>query len=123
MASIMLPRLHQAFPCLQIIATGNRVELLEQAQDFQCLKLEDEQLKSIQFQNTQPKFDQLYAELGLNQEKLDLLPDMVHLEAATEPMSAEDMLQLIQQQLSADEQQQLLSLLKQDDPEMSKHPL
>ncbi len=38
-AAQILTRLHRAFPRLQIIATGNRSELLEQAERFQCLKL------------------------------------------------------------------------------------
>lgn len=37
MAQSILPRLHQAFPRLQIIATGNRLELLEQASGLAAL--------------------------------------------------------------------------------------
>lgn len=53
MAAVILSRLHQAFPELQIIVTGNRTELLEQAEIFNVciLKINNSiQFKSIQSQ-------------------------------------------------------------------------
>ncbi len=62
-AAQILTRLHQAFPRLQIIATGNRSELLEQAERFQCLKLEHQQLHPIAWQSLQPQFAEIYADV------------------------------------------------------------
>ena len=64
MAQVILKRLNQAFPRLQIIASGNRSELLEQASEFQCLKLENKQLSPIQLEPLQHQFDVIYQNLA-----------------------------------------------------------
>ncbi|MGO1159021.1 ATP-binding protein [Acinetobacter lwoffii] len=113
MAAMILSRLHQAFPNLQIIATGNRPELLEQAHDFQCLKLENKQLHPIHLESMKTQFDQIYAELELQRNK-DISPEDTLLETVTEPITPLAVLQMIQQQLNPEQQQELLALLAQE---------
>ena len=113
MAAVILSRLHQAFPNLQIIATGNRPELLEQAQGFQCLKLENKQLHPIHLESMKTQFDQIYAELELQRNK-DLSSEDTLLETVTEPVTLLAVLQMIQQQLNPEQQQELLALLAQE---------
>ncbi|MEG1090970.1 MAG: AAA family ATPase [Acinetobacter sp.] len=113
MAAVILSRLHQAFPNLQIIATGNRPELLEQAQGFQCLKLENKQLHPIHLESMKTQFDQIYAELELQRNK-DISPEDTLLETVTEPITPLAVLQMIQQQLNPEQQQELLVLLTQE---------
>lgn len=113
MAAMILSRLHQAFPNLQIIATGNRPELLEQAHGFQCLKLENKQLHPIHLESMKTQFDQIYAELELQRNK-DLSSEDTLLETVTEPVTPLAVLQMIQQQLDPEQQQELLALLTQE---------
>lgn len=113
MAAVILSRLHQAFPNLQIIATGNRPELLEQAQGFQCLKLENKQLHPIHLESMKTQFDQIYAELELQRNK-DLSSEDTLLETVIEPVTPLAVLQMIQQQLNPEQQQELLVLLTQE---------
>lgn len=113
MAAVILSRLHQAFPNLQIIATGNRPELLEQAQGFQCLKLENKQLHPIHLESMKTQFDQIYAELELQRNK-DISPEDTLLETVTEPVTPLAVLQMIQQQLNPEQQQELRVLLTQE---------
>lgn len=113
MAAVILSRLHQAFPNLQIIATGNRPELLEQAHAFQCLKLENKQLHPIHLESMKTQFDQIYAELELQLNK-DISPEDTLLETVTEPITPLAVLQMIQQQLNPEQQQELLALLAQE---------
>lgn len=113
MAAVILSRLHQAFPNLQIIATGNRPELLEQAHAFQCLKLENKQLYPIHLESMKTQFDQIYAELELQRNK-DISPEDTLLETVTEPVTPLAVLQMIQQQLNPEQQQELLALLTQE---------
>lgn len=113
MAAVILSRLHQAFPNLQIIATGNRPELLEQAQGFQCLKLENKQLHPIHIESMKTQFDQIYAELELQRNR-DISPEDTLLETVTEPFTPLAVLQMIQQQLNPEQQQELRVLLTQE---------
>ena len=113
MAAVILSRLHQAFPNLQIIATGNRSELLEQAHTFQCLKLENKQLHPIHLESMKTQFDQIYAELELQRNR-DISPEDTLLETVTEPLTPLAVLQMIQQQLNPEQQQELLALLIQE---------
>lgn len=113
MAAVILSRLHQAFPNLQIIATGNRPELLEQAHAFQCLKLENKKLHPIHLESMKTQFDQIYAELELQRNR-DISPEDTLLETVTEPVTPLVVLQMIQQQLNPEQQQELLALLTQE---------
>lgn len=122
MAAVILSRLHQAFPNLQIIATGNRPELLEQAHAFQCLKLENKQLHPIHLESMKTQFDQIYAELELQRNK-DISPEDTLLETVTEPITPLAVLQMIQQQLNPEQQQELLALLAQEHHPTLPHSL
>lgn len=113
MAAVILSRLHQAFPNLQIIATGNRPELLEQAHAFQYLKLENKQLHPIHLESMKTQFDQIYAELELQRNR-DISPEDTLMETVTEPVTPLAVLQMIQQQLNPEQQQELLALLAQE---------
>ena len=126
MAQSILPRLHQAFPRLQIIATGNRLELLEQASGFQCLKLENKQLLPIPTEQRQQQFEEIYAQLNLTEntpsiEKEDELSLLQ--ESTLENATAESVLQQIQEQLNTEQQQELINLLVNIDPNISKNTL
>ena len=120
MAQVILKRLNQAFPRLQIIASGNRSELLEQASEFQCLKLENKQLSPIQLEPLQHQFDVIYQNLA-NHEATS---------GSTEPIAAEpqdlsvaELFAQIQQQLSPEQQQHLIALLSAEDDASSANPL
>ena len=59
----ILNRLHAAFPCLQIIATGHREELLEYAAHYQCLSLANKQICSLQLEHTHHLYENVYQHL------------------------------------------------------------
>lgn len=119
-SQVILQRLHQAFPRLQIIATGNRSELLEHAADYQCLKLENKQIFEMQLQPLQDKFDTIYENLVFNEEVIETDPLLEH---ELESITPQSILQQIQQHLSAEQQTELLDLLNQQDDRSSPHPL
>ena len=119
-SQVILQRLHQAFPRLQIIATGNRSELLEHAADYQCLKLENKQIFEMQLQPLQDKFDTIYENLVFNEEVIETDPLLEH---ELESITPQSILQQIQQHLSVEQQNELLHLLNQQDDRSSPHPL
>ncbi|WP_395239809.1 hypothetical protein, partial [Salmonella sp. SKLX119934] len=47
----------------QIIASGNRDELLEHAVDYQCLRLDAKEIYEINVEKSQQQLSQLYNEL------------------------------------------------------------
>ena len=104
-AQVILPRLHQAFPRLQIIATGNRSELLEHAAEYQCLKIENKQIFDIQLQPLQDKFDRIYENLAFNDEVIET--DRL-LEPVLDNVTPQSLWQHIQQHLSLEQQNELL---------------
>ncbi|ANF82720.1 ATP-binding protein [Acinetobacter sp. NCu2D-2] len=114
----ILPRLHQAFPQLQILATGNRSELLDQAQDFQCLQLNQQQVHTIDLTQDQQHFEQIYADLGMNKIKDDVsFIDDTLIDPIAEPMKIDSILESIQH-LSLEQKQHILeSLLAEQDTE------
>ena len=119
-SQVILQRLHQAFPRLQIVATGNRMELLEHAAEYQCLKLEHKQLFDMQLQPLQEKFDTIYENLVFNEE-------VIEADALTEPesenMTPQSLLEQIQQHLTPEQQAELLHLMQQQDDTSSSHPI
>ncbi|NNH35074.1 AAA family ATPase [Acinetobacter sp. NIPH 2377] len=119
-SQVILQRLHQAFPRLQIIATGNRTELLEHAAEYQCLKLENKQIFDMQLQPLQDKFDTIYENLVFNEEVIET--DSL-LEPEVESVTPQTLLQQIQQHLSVEQQAELLHLMDQSDDTFSSHPL
>lgn len=120
MASVILARLHQAFPALQIIATGNRTALLENAENYQCLRLDQQQLHPIHLQPVQEQFDAIYAQF---MQTVASSSDESLSEAVQEPTSVDDLYQQIQQHLSAEQQEALLKRLQNDDDTSTPHPL
>lgn len=119
-AQVILKRLNQAFPRLQIIATGNRSELLEQASEFQCLKLEHTQVHNIQLHPLQDQFDTIYQNLSLHEERMDS-----HDSITSEPqeVSADAIFIQIQQQLAPEQQRRLIELLSAEDDASSQNQL
>ena len=119
-SQVILQRLHQAFPRLQIIATGNRTELLEHATEYQCLKLENKLLFDMQLQPLQEKFDTIYENLVFNEE-------VIETDTLTEPelesITPQSLLEQIQQHLNGEQQTELLRLIQQQDDTSSPHSL
>ncbi|MGL5404510.1 MAG: ATP-binding protein, partial [Acinetobacter sp.] len=113
MSAEILERLHQAFPRLQIIASGNRDELLEHALEYQCLRLGDKEIYEINLEKSQQLLSQLYNELS--QSESILLQQNQHLLESENLVSKVD--ELLHQIQSLDEQEKshLLHLLKIDD--------
>lgn len=60
---LILDRLNQAFPRLQIIATASHEELLEQADEYQCFKLDNKKLYEIQNNKVWQEYQDIYANL------------------------------------------------------------
>jgi len=119
-SQVILQRLHQAFPRLQIIATGNRTDLLEHAAEYQCLKLENKQIFDMQLQPLQDKFDTIYENLVFNEEVIETES---LLEPEVESVTPQTLLQQIQQHLSVEQQSELRRLMDQSDDTSSSHPL
>lgn len=113
-AAQILTRLHQAFPRLQIIATGNRSELLEQAERFQCLKLEHQQLHLIAWQSLQPQFAEIYADVL---ETTHTAEEVSLQEQNLTQLGTAEIWQQIQHHLTAEQKQELLQRLQQLDRE------
>ena len=119
-AQVILPRLHQAFPRLQIIATGNRSELLEHAAEYQCLKIENKQIFDMQLQPLQDKFDRIYENLAFNDEVIET--DRL-LEPVLDSVTPQSLWQHIQQHLSPEQQNELLGLMNAQDDTSSQQSL
>ena len=119
-AQVILPRLHQAFPRLQIIATGNRSELLEHAAEYQCLKIENKQIFDMQLQPLQDKFDRIYENLVFNDEVMET--DRL-LEPVLDNVTPQSLWQHIQQHLSPEQQNELLGLMNAQDDTSSQQSL
>ena len=120
MAQVILKRLNQAFPRLQIIASGNRSELLEQASEFQCLKLENKQLSPIQLEPLQHQFDVIYQNLANHEATSGTIEPIA---AEPQDLSVAELFTQIQQQLSPEQQQHLITLLNAEDDASSENPL
>ena len=119
-AQVILPRLHQAFPRLQIITTGNRSELLEHAAEYQCLKIENKQIFDIQLQPLQDTFDHIYENLVFNDEVMET--DRL-LEPVLDSVTPQSLWQHIQQHLSPEQQNELLGLMNAQDDTSSQQSL
>ena len=116
-AQNILERLHQAFPNLQIIASGNSEDLLEHAENYQYLRLQDREIEEIHFDANQQVLDDLYQ---------DLLSDVTpsELEPLTEPQATVDKVEAIFEQvqhLNEQQQQALIKLIRGDDSHTSVH--
>lgn len=117
--SQILQQLHQAFPQLQIIATGNRTELLENAATYQCLQLSAQGVQDIVLQPLQQQFDQIYAELSQIS-----LSDTTELEQLSDTPSTSAVQQLYAQiqQLSPEAQAEFQQLWQQEHDSSFQNP-
>ena len=113
MSAEILERLHQAFPRLQIIASGNRDELLEHALEYQYFRLGDKEIYEINLEKSQQQLSQLYNELS--QSESILLQQNQHLLESENLVSKVDELFHQIQALDEQEKSHLLHLLKIDD--------
>lgn len=110
----ILDRLHQTFPSLQIIATAQQRELLENSSEFQYLNLNNKILEPILQRANWLGFEQFYQNLA------EQTAEDVHSSAATDTeglahlSKAQALFEQIQQ-LSPDEQQALHQLLQSGD--------
>ncbi len=117
--SQILQHLNQAFPRLQIIATGNRTELLENAAAYQCLQLGPQGVQDIMLQPLQQQFDQIYAELS----QISLSGAATLEQLSDEPaLSAAQHLYAQIQQLSPEAQTELQQLWQQANDSSFKDP-
>lgn len=111
MSSIILERLHQAFPQLQIIATGTRNELLESAEDYQCFRLNHKTLQPIDLNSSNDLLEQIHAQM------LQHIPS-VESESLTEPndagINAQNIFEKFQN-LSTEQQTEFLQLIQGND--------
>lgn len=119
----ILARLNKAFPHVQIIVTGNRTELLENASDYQCLQLENQQLHPILAPTLQAEFDEIYQNLNLNLDDIetDISEQIDHLQ---EPLdNAQSFFELIRENLNEDQQKNLIFLLNNRENASLEHKL
>lgn len=101
--SVILQRLHQAFPQLQIIATGCQESLLNQNIKMQCLRLNQKKIQNIELNSA--SFDNWYAQRFEDLEQPQAL--------AFAPLQdrVSQFFEEISQNLNAEEQQQLIDRL------------
>lgn len=109
----ILQRLHLAFPRLQIIVTGNRDELLEHALDYQCLRLDANEIYEINLAQSQNQLSQLYNQLVWS-EGTNLAQTHNLLETETLVSKVDELFHQIQE-LNPQEKTDLFNLLKIDD--------
>lgn len=112
LASVILQRLHDAFPRLQIIATGSHDALLENAEGMQCFRLQHHALHPIQTQHSQQQFDAIYSQLALTETESN---NMDLPEPANQLEQVEQLYLQLQTQLTPEQQHSLARLL-QDEP-------
>lgn len=110
----ILDRLHRTFPSLQIIATAQQRELLENSSEFQYLSLNNKKLEPIHQRANWLGFEQFYQNLA----EQTVADAGIHNTADTEDLAqvskAQALFEQIQQ-LSPHEQQALQQLLQSGD--------
>lgn len=113
--SDFLLRLGQCFPGLQFVVSGQRQELLEHGEHWQCLALNDYQLHPLNLAQSQNQWQQLYHDLA--REDTAQTADLDSIADIAQPLLAADAVgglwQQIQQ-LSAQQQQALKQLWHND---------
>ncbi|RKG33468.1 ATP-binding protein [Acinetobacter tianfuensis] len=124
MSQAILSRFHQAFPRLQILATGSRPELLEQASRFQCLQLEHQQLHSIEPERWQQEYEKIYAALHLETDtgstEESPLPKLQDITAENTKVQAVYL--QIQEQLDEHQRLELIQMLQGNDTAPDHQP-
>jgi predicted ATP-binding protein involved in virulence len=115
----ILDRLNMAFPGLQIIATASHETLLEQADEYQCFKLENKQLHEIEsndiWQEYQHIYENLLKEVPQDSEQALLEPNM-------QTVNAQQLFQQFQQ-LNEQQQTELKRLIQSGDDQSSHKSL
>ena len=107
----ILYRLNQAFPNVQIIASGVSDDLLEHADDYQYFKLEQKALHEIQLSSSKRSMDSIYQ--GLLGEDYSVSPEP--LKEPMQELSPVDKLLEDFQHLNEEQQSLLLRLIQGDD--------
>ena len=116
---LILDHLNQAFPRLQIIATASHEELLDQADEYQCFKLENKQLNEIQANATWQEYQHIYENILKNS------PETSHQELLDPSMQLGNV-QLIFQQyqhLNEEQQAEFIRLIQTGDDTSSEQSL
>ncbi len=111
MSSIILERLHQAFPQIQIIATGTQSQLLDYADQYQYLRLDQKVIEHIDLDHSKTLLDEIHAQM------LQHIPTLES-EHLAEPNEVNLNVQSVYdkfQNLSLDQQNELLNLIQGDD--------
>ena len=104
----ILERLHQAFPQVQIIATGSNPELLEYADEYQYLKLEDKTIHEISLSEASSSFSDILKGL-FTEEHIQRHDDL------TDPILSDQSVQSMYekfQYLTTEQQNELIKLIK-----------
>lgn len=114
MAQCILARLHHAFPQIQIIVSSLHDSILESAHDFQCFELQQQKIQEIKLNEHQHDLDQLYERLQHVATEL-VLPEVIN-----ESSTAVEQFFAQFQKMSAQEQQQLRTLLHIDNDHSSQ---
>ena len=115
-ASSILSKLNNAFPRLQIIATTARNELLANAEDFQCLKLENYQIQEIDMQTLHSNFAHIYDHLHetLNESSyISEIESPLNKDIPTN-VTPETLVELIQNNLTDEQRHTLIEQLNQN---------
>lgn len=116
----ILPRLQQAFPRLQIIASGTQMGLVENGLNYQCYCIEQQKLfeLAIPSQHTQQKYHDIYSQILQGAEaQTNILYEI------QPPEPVHQYLEQIQNQLNLEQQQQLIALLQNGLTETAKQSL
>lgn len=116
-AQIILPRLHQAFPQIQIIASTLHEHLLEPTENMQCFQLDQQRIHEIKLEDYHADLAQLYANLH------EKTPEHTAIDVMPETVSVVDQCFAQFQKMSAQEQQQLRELLHIDGDHTSQETL
>lgn len=110
-AQNILDRLNQAFPKLQIIATGSSEDLLENAENYQYLKLQQQQIKQLSLPVLQISVDRIYQELFTQVQSSQ--PETLA-EPTSHSIEVDKIFESFRS-LSTEQQQQLIQLMRGDD--------
>ena len=105
-AAAFLKGLHQAFPRLQIICSSQHEEILNDADEWQCLGLINRQIYPIQTELDPNLWQDIYLQLQQHEH-------LEHITQAEESLNTEDDIQICLQQLQQQFNPQQLLLLQQ----------
>ncbi|TCM69139.1 putative ATP-binding protein involved in virulence [Acinetobacter calcoaceticus] len=107
--AVILKRLQRAFPQLQIIATGQSLELMDNDDEYQYLKLSNKTLQPMQCQKLWQHYDHVYSGMRPNHSA-----EAQQSDSMSEQSKAQVIFEQIQQ-LNEVEQHELQRLIQADD--------